>query len=291
MVAAGKPLWYLQMATTGAVCLLTLFFISVMASWHSGIDEILEDATHALEKYPEGKRGNLLKYLADFTRRISGSTFYFPLVVGFTVGGLGSAFSYSLYKEKAKELFGLVWFGLVCSFTLVWMVTSIIFYVDVTFIGKKFNKEEAYYLEPPLSTLYSWGRENATGTALWLIVVPTLTFIFLSFASYRLYVKLSVFGNANPDIVGEATETKPGSWFDRQTGAEGGTWQREEEKIVAPGSLKQTNVVDSKTGIIRPEIVVVELDEKKPVLGAANVDQVGGAELGNWLEDVFDYTF
>lgn len=277
------------MGTTFAVLFLTVFFVFVMATWRSGITEALENPGEHLSYIPEERLARFVKDLGHFNARISGSTFYFPLAVGLVVSAGGTAFGYALYKEKAKESYALIWFGMVCSFTLVWMVTTIIFYVDLTGVAGGFGKKIQDELEAPFTMINSWGKKKAGTTAIALIVGPTIGFLFLSFVAYRLYIKLSIFGNQNPDIVGIATETKPGSWFDRQTGAEGGTWQREpDEATVAPPLLQANSMASNGGGEQSYERSGTVEEEKPPVVLQA--DNPGGA-LGTWLEDVFDYTF
>ena len=275
MAAGGKPLWYLEMFTTFSILFLTIFFVSVVSSWSSGLKKIIADPAENLGDFPEKDRKQLLKNLKYFDESISGASLYCNLIVGFSVGAAGIAFAYLLYKEKIREIFGLVWFGLVSGFTLVWMVTTVVFYVALDEVSGPIPERHANLLSPPLSTIHKWGRTNLGSTIQGLVVWPTVAFLFLSFVAYRLHVKLSIFGNTNPDTVG-ATETKPGSWFDRKSNAQGGTWERETDEV----PLVEGEVVSDEAPLT--EAVLVE--------GQLRSDSMTGG-WAPWLEDVFDYTF
>jgi len=231
--------------------------------------------------------------MKDFARTMRGATFWFNLVIGVLATLSGAAFGYLLYKEKVKEIHGLIWFSIVSSFTLVWMITSIIFYCDLESIAqltkpKNKNDDGDEFDVSPLLTIRKWGHDSSSATVQGIVVFPTALFLFLSFVAYRLYSKLQVFGNINPDTV-VADETHPASWFERKTGAEGGTWQRESVPAFVPVVEVIPQDYDGASG-----------PNEEPLLnsgpkGDQSVDttlhkqgDVSGG-WGSWLEDVFDY--
>ena len=305
MVSGGKPLWYLELLTTFSIFFLTVFFAATLASWSSGISEILENPKDHLTTFfaPE-KEHDIVKNLAYMKHTITGATFFFNLGMGSVAAVAGTIFGYLLYKEKVKPFYGMVWFVVVCCFTLVWMVTSVIFYVDLEKVAARITPLKDYQddLTSPLSTMREWGKLNKTSTVLGLIVGPTAGFLFLCFVAYRLNSKLEVFGNLNPDNI-VADETHPGSWFERKTGAEGGTWQREAppqivegeplmpEEKVASGLFKkvETATEQSKNAQMMDDDVLTT--DASPTSDQMVTKEEQQAGWGNWLEDVFDYTF
>ena len=284
MPAGGKPLWYIQMFTTFSVLFLTFFFIGTLGSWSSKLKGIIEDPVAGLQDLhlqDSGKHTALIRAITDFHGTISGGTFYVNLLVGLCVGCAGIGFAYLLYKEKIKEVYGLIWLGAVGSFTLIWMVTTVVFYVELdetsgripkAFCGADGRSPCADVLPFPLSVIHKWGQVNSGMTMQGLVVWPTIAMLFLTFVAYRLHAKLAVFGNVNPDTV-IATETKPGSWFDRQENAVGGTWERDPDD----------------------EALLGKDSEEPPLTEAVLVDGMRGDSMTGgwapWLEDVFDYTF
>jgi hypothetical protein len=121
-----------------------------------------------------------------------------------------------------------------------------------------------------------------------LIVFPTAAFIFLTFVSYRLYSKLQVFGNLNPDNI-VADENHPASWFERKTGAEGGTWQRDPVPSFVPVVEVIPQDFDGAGGPTDEPLLPSDAQKEAPVETAIHQegDVTGG--WGSWLEDVFDY--
>jgi hypothetical protein len=305
MVAGGKPLWYLEMLTTFSIFFLTIFFAGVLGSWSAGLTRVMDNPKEHLENFPEDKIPGLLKNLDFLKQTITGATFYFNLCVGSVAAVAGAGFAYLLYKEKVKAIHGMVWFWTVCAFTIVWMVTSVIFYVDLEEVASRIipKKGELDELNAPISTIRKWGKENSTSTVLGLIVGPTAGFLFLCFVAYRLNSKLEVFGSLNPDMI-VADETHPGSWFERKTGAEGGTWQRESppqivegQPLVEKGQNGSTNFavverVDESVKGREDDALTTDASPISPdqqaMISTKEEQQVG---WGNWLEDVFDYTF
>jgi len=310
MVAGGKPLWYLEMLTTFSIFFLTVFFAGVLGSWSAGLARVIDNPKEHLDHFSPDQIPSLVKNFQYLRHTITGATFYFNLCVGSVAAISGALFGYLLYKEKVKSIYGMVWFGIVCSFTIVWMVTSVIFYVDLEEVASriKVKTSEVDDLSAPISTIRKWGKDNSTSTVLGLIVGPTAGFLFLCFVAYRLNSKLEVFGNLNPDMI-VADETHPGSWFERKTGAEGGTWERESPAQIVEGEplmeerksgkfpllQRVEEAVERKQGSLREDDVLTT--DASPVVGG-NTD---GQEMitkeeqqqgwGNWLEDVFDYTF
>jgi hypothetical protein len=310
MVAGGKPLWYLEMLTTFSIFFLTVFFAGVLGSWSAGLARVIDNPKEHLDHFPPDQIPSLVKNFQYLRHTITGATFYFNLCVGSVAAISGALFGYLLYKEKVKSIYGMVWFGIVCSFTIVWMVTSVIFYVDLEEVASriKVKTSEVDDLSAPISTIRKWGKDNSTSTVLGLIVGPTAGFLFLCFVAYRLNSKLEVFGNLNPDMI-VVDETHPGSWFERKTGAEGGTWERESPAQIVEGEplmeerksgkfpllQRVEEAVERKQGSLREDDVLTT--DASPVVGG-NPD---GQEMitkeeqqqgwGNWLEDVFDYTF
>lgn len=305
MVAGGKPLWYLELFTTFSIFFLTMFFAAVLASWSAGLTRVMEDPKEYLGNFPDDKIPGLLKNLDYLKHTITGATFYFNLCVGSVAAIAGAGFGYLLYKEKVKALYGTVWFWTVCAFTIVWMVTSVIFYVDLEEVASRIipKKGELDELNAPISTIRKWGKDNSTSTVIGLIVGPTAGFLFLCFVAYRLNSKLEVFGSVNPDLI-VSDETHPGSWFERKTGAEGGTWQREGPPQIVEGeplveekrtsgnfSLFQRTEEAVKSRIQEDDALTTDASPTSPdqqLIGTKEEQQAG---WGNWLEDVFDYTF
>jgi hypothetical protein len=289
MVSGGKPLWYLEMFTTFSIFVLTIFFSSTLGSWASGLYSILDDPEHT-KLYTKV----YIDYMKDFARTMRGATFYFNLGMGLLATISGAILGYLIYKEKVKHLYGLVWFGIVSSFTLVWMITSVIFYCDLSGIAtltkpSKTIEDKDQFDVAPLPTIRRWGHDNSGATVQGLVVFPTAAFLFLSFVAYRLYSKLQVFGNINPDNV-VADENHPASWFERKTGAEGGTWQRES---AVPAFVPIVEVIPQDyDGSNEPNDQPLLADDVKKQPTAETTihrqgDVTGG--WGSWLEDVFDY--
>ena len=305
MVAGGKPLWYLELFTTFSTFFLTIFFLWVCLSWSAGISKIVQNPKTELEFYPETNRGKLAKNCSDFLSVLKGGTFYVNLAVGSIVISLGSAMGYLMMREKTNVLYSKIWFGAISSYTLVWMVTSIVFFTEVEELASAIGKN-VEHVKPPLTTIYKWGHENKGSTVVGLVVAPTSIFLFLSFVAYRLYAKIEVFGNQNPERI--ATENTPGSWFERQGGAEGGTWEREPPNFggEARQSLVKAQVmnVDGATESNRPivqfspdpqtnndDAMVDIVQESAPLENKPLRSDSHTAGLGTWLEDIFDYTF
>ena len=304
MVAGGRPLWYLELFTTFSTLFLTLFFAGICLSWSSGLAKIVDDPQAQLANYPSNKRHQLAKYCNEFKEILQGGTLISNMVLGLLLVLLGSTFGYLLHRERAKLIYSKIWFAIVSSYTLVWMVTSIVFYTELAELAGRIGDEFGNEVPVPLNTINKWGKDNSTSTVIGLVIWPTLLFLFLSFAAYRLYIKLSVFGNHNPERI--ATENTPGSWFARQSGAEGGTWERESalgDPLVKAQAMQDDfpsngdasdNHDNEGTGFAHTD------ETKRSITQVHAPGQVEPKPLrsdsvtsgwGTWLEDVFDYTF
>ena len=291
MVAGGKPLWYIQVFTTFSAFVLTIVFMSVSLSWSKGLRAVVADPNTTLRTTHLLHIDKVVESAKVLIETLTGVGLYFNVGVGFTVVVAGSLFGFLLYKEKVKPIYSLVWFWLVSAFTLVWMVTSIVFFVEVEETAGRALMNFDLAGQRPLTAIQNWGHYNSSSTVIGLIVAPTIVFMFLSFVAYRHNTKLLIFGNANPDNV--ATENTPGSWFDRKAGAEGGTWEREpvEEEPAYSDNAQVSGLVQRRS---------VKLDEDGAVIAEATmVDEQGlhgrhgsmTGGWGSWVEDVFDYTF
>jgi hypothetical protein len=300
MVAGGRPLWYIQSFTTFSMLFLTLFFMGVCLSWGSGLRQIMEDPGGHLQDMTPKERQFIVNWSTVLLETVKGANFFVNMGFGLLASAAGVAFSYALYREKVQLIYCKIWFATVCSYTLIWMVTSIVFYVELDEIAGRIHKYIAH-LPPPLTTVHKWGKENSGATAIALIAFPVILFLFLSFVAYRLYVKINIYGNSSTDHI--ATETHPGSWFERQIGAEGGTWEREPTDPMI-GTNSQPPLVNaqgdevSTFSLFRRRQTTSQMGgEEKPFVAAATLveeevsrDTVTGG-WGSWLEDVFDYTF
>lgn len=303
MVAGGRPLWYLQTFTTGSMFILTIFFMSTCLSWMSGLTKIVEDPGGNLREMPKPDQDIMVKDSRVFLGTLKGGAFYCNVIMGVIGFISGAAFSYLLYRERAKVIYAQVWFGIVCSFSLIWMVTTIVLFVELDELAGRIPQKHVEHVPSPLSTIRKWGKDSSTSTAIGLIAFPVILFLFLSFVAYRLYVKLEVFGNQNPDQI--ATENRPGSWFERKGGAEGGTWERSQD----PGESLLVSAVNAQlvyegedaggSLLMRKRKEGGEGDEFKPpritqaelVQEELRSNEAGGGGWASWLEDVFDYTF
>ena len=309
MVSGGKPLWYLQMGTTGATFFFTVFFMGLLVSWAKGIDSILADyeaegggqgkrtvedlgKESKLEWYPHHHRAHFMEFLYDFRRTIRASTLWFNLIPVLVCVAGGVFFAYTLYKTKTRVLYAQVWFGLVSVYALVWMVTSVVLYVDLEELAGEVHKDARELVPNPLRTMLKWGRENTSTTVIMLIVVPTALYLFLSFVAYRLYSKLEVYENEDPDK--PATEYAPGSWIERKTAAEGGTWEAVAEPEILTATMDEEVTVEPAEAPLlrRPSLLKEEEKVQQAELIETKLrDESVSGNIGGWLEDIFDYTF
>jgi hypothetical protein len=308
MVAGGKPLWYLQVFTTFSTLVFTIFFTSVCLSWSGGLANVSRP-----KKFPEDDwEATVEAFIIPFRTKLSASLLWFNLSVGLLTTIGGAIFGYLLYRRRIKLFYSWIWFGLVCAFTIVWMSTSIILSVEVSDLASRFDDPDyEKYLTGSLSSIYSWGKRRSSATIIGLIVFPTILYLFLSFVAYRLYVKLEIFGNENPENL--RRDYAPGDWVERKKAAEGGTWHREEESmplvvkpdIPVPENNETTANTFSSEGMRQrksPPIFEGDYGEESNVVSLESVKTnvlTGGPNRadsltdgwGNWLEDVFDYTF
>ncbi len=306
MVSGGRPLWYLQLFTTGAAFVLTIFFASVCLSWSSGLAEIAKPP-----KYPQDEWDHFIKEgIRPYKDAISSALVWVNLACGLSVVCGGGAFGYLLYRRKVTLLYTKIWFGLVAVFTLVWMISSVVFYVKTEEVAGGVLSDHKQSITSPLSSVYSWGKKRSGATVIGLVVFPTCLYLFLTFVAYRLHVKIEIYGNENPENVNR--DFAPGTWVERKAAAEGGTWEREEAvPLVVEGKegvtkLDPTGNVTGADPTGAPQVVVAistgENDEQQVVVQSleevqqavlvedAKTDNMTGG-LGSWLEDVFDYTF
>lgn len=296
MVAGGRPLWYLQLFTTGSTFVFTVFFLSVCSSWASGLNDPARPP-----KYPKDEWNHLVKEgIGPYKESLRSALLWINLIVGLAVVGCGAAFAYLMYKSKTKLLYSQVWFGLIAAFTLVWMLSSIVFYVRTEELAGCVLSDHRESLTGPLSSVYDWGKKRSGATVIGLIVFPTALYLFLTFVAYRLYVKLEIFGNENPEKV--SREYAPGTWVERTAAAEGGSWEREEARSLVKEQEGATDAISGNgtqvavvitSGIGEVEEVVVQpLNEiqNAVLVEDSKTDSMTGG-VGSWLEDVFDYTF
>jgi hypothetical protein len=286
MVAGGKPLWYLQLFTTGSALVLTVFFLSICLSWASGLSDPARPP-----KYPIEEWDHLLREgIHPFRESLSSFMLWCNLGMGLTICACGAAFGYLLYREKTTLLYAHIWFGIVSAFTLVWMVTSIIFYVKTEELAGNLLSDQRQSFTGSLLSVYNWGKTRSGATAIGLIVFPTCLYLFLSFVAYRLSVKIEIYGNENPE---RATNSlAPGSWVERKAAADGGTWDREETQPLVKaqeGSIHGAVLVESDTEQAAPVATLEEVQEA--VIHEDVKEDNVTAGWGSWLEDVFDYTF
>ena len=297
MVAGGKPLWYLEIFTTGSTLILTIFFVATCISWSGGLDGVTRP-----DRFPKDEWESLLKNgIEPFRKSLQGMLLWFNIATGMSTAIAGSAFAYLLYRQKIRVFFSWIWFGLVAAFTIVWMATSIILYVGIDDLARKFPDDLARSFSFPLSSIYRWGKSRSSATIIGLIIFPTVLYLFLTFVAYRLYVKLEIYGNENPEK--RHREYAPGSWVERKQAAVGGTWEREEEENVplvkppeAVSNIPNKGEIRNRKASPPPDNSdsdakqLVEVQHGVIAGGSARSDSLSGG-WGNWLEDVFDYTF
>jgi len=284
MVAGGKPLWYLEVFTTVSTLFLTLFFMAVCLSWSTGLGKLINDSESLLSEFPQDRRKKLLDDCSAFREFLLGGTFYSNVLLGLIVSILGGVFGYLMLRERVKVLHSQIWLATVSVYTLVWMVTSIVFFVELEELARTLKKH-VEHIPSPLNSIYKWGEENTSSTVIGLVITPTILFLFLSFVAYRLYVKIEIFGNQNPERI--ATENTPGSWFERQGGAEGGTWERESHKIDDDRPLVKAQEDSAE---VNREDIDGDITKEGHLTRSLRADSVSNG-WGAWLEDVFDYTF
>ena len=105
MVAGGKPLWYLQLFTTGGAFVLTVFFLSICFSWSSGLN-----APARPPKYPKDEWDHLLREGVDpFRQSLTSFMLWINMGVGILISIGGTAFAYLLYREKTTMFYTQVW--------------------------------------------------------------------------------------------------------------------------------------------------------------------------------------
>lgn len=296
MAAGGKPLWYIQIFTTVATFILTVFYMSVCLNWSGGLDGMQRPP-----KYPVDEWEILIETgIKPFKATLQGPLLWFNLGSGLLTTLGGAAFGYLLFRQRIRLFYSWIWFGLVGSFTIVWMVTSIIFYVDTEEIARqKIHEEHLQMLPTTLGTVYKWGKGKSAATVIGLIVFPTFLYIFLTFVAYRLYVKLEMFGNEDPERL--SRDFRPGSWVERKQAADGGTWDREETAPLVTPPAELNTAPDSANDGLRqrrtpPPVQnsnaqpLEEVQEGVLVGGTKRTDSMTGG-WGAWLEDVFDYSF
>jgi hypothetical protein len=293
MVAGGKPLWYLQIFTTGGALILTVFFLSLCLSWASGLN-----APARPPKYPQEEWDHLLREgVAPFRESLASYMLWFNLGMGLVISVAGAAFGYLLYREKTTLLYSQIWFGVVSAFTLMWMVTSIIFYVKTEELAGNILSDQRQFLIGSLQSVYNWGKTRSSATSIGMVVFPTCLYLFLSYVAYRLSVKIEIYGNDNPERVSRSLA--PGSWVERKAAADGGTWDREETQPlvkVQGGSVAGAVLVESGSGLAKDDgetpAPVATLEEVQQAVLQEDVKEDNvTAGWGSWLEDVFDYTF
>jgi hypothetical protein len=295
MVAGGKPLWYLQIATTASTLILTVFFTATCMSWASGLGEPVKPP-----KYPKDEWNQLVKErIEPFRASLKSAMLWINLAVGTAVVAGGAAFGYLMYRSKTKLLYSQIWFGLVAAFTLVWMICSIVFYVNTEELAGNLLSDHRQSLTGSLSSVYRWGKKRSGTTVIGLVIFPTGLYLFLTFVAYRLYSKLEIFGNEAPEKVNR--EYAPGTWVERSAAAEGGSWERDEaaplvkaqegEEGAEPTTASQVALIVPGDGEAE-EVIVKPLEEVQNavLIEDAKTDSMTGG-IGSWLEDVFDYTF
>jgi hypothetical protein len=288
MVAGGKPLWYLQIFTTFSTFIFTIFFASTCINWAGGLDGLSRPG-----KYPKDEWEMLTQNgIEPFRKKIQGTMLWTNLGMGLLLTLTGSAFAYLLYKQKIKLFYSWIWFGLVSAYTIVWTVTSILFYVETDDLARMIPEDFARSLSSTLATIHSWGKSKGAATIIGLIIFPIFLYLFLSFVAYRLYVKLEVYGNDNPEK--RDRDYAPGSWVERKQAADGGTWEREEDETIPFVAPENKSLRNRKMPIVvegaEPEGHKLE-EVQNGVTGlTVRNDSLGGG-WGAWLEDVFDYTF
>jgi hypothetical protein len=303
MVAGGKPLWYIQIFTTFSTLVFTVFITSVCSSWASGLSDILADSdTKRPENFREPEWARLLvNYVEPFRKYLSSYILWLSLGSGLTVFVYGAAFGYLLYRHRVRLFYAQGWFGLVAVYSLIWMATSILFYVKTQEVSEQYNGEGKQEVPPPLDSIRNWGRIRTTATIVGIVVFPTLLYLFLTFAAYRLYVKIEIYGNNDPSRINR--DFAPGSWVERKGAADGGTWERDEvggavikasdddDKPASAEGMRQRRTATPQSSVEEEAKLVGPEDEQQAVLvKSMRSDSVTGG-WGDWLEDVFDYTF
>jgi hypothetical protein len=290
MVAGGKPLWYIEIFTTGATLIFTIFYASVCASWSGGLAEVLSTPERKPPDYPNW--GHMLKDIKPFQKWLTSYMLWLNLATGLTVTIAGAAFAYLLLRHKIRLLYSQIWFGLVALFTLVWMVSSIMFFVKTEELAGRVDLDFSNKVPTPLPAILAWGKKRTAATVIGMIVFPTLLYLFLTFVAYRHYVKIEIYGNDDPERINR--DYAPGSWVERKGAAEGGTWEREEEE--SDPLVKESEEIEGlrqrRSNGTTPAGTPPDGDA---VQEAVLVDSLRNDSVtkgwGAWLEDVFDYTF
>jgi hypothetical protein len=303
MVAGGKPLWYIQIFTTTSTLIFTIFFASVCSSWSGGLSGILADKeAKKPEKFTEGEWKHLLvNYLEPFSKSLSSFLLWANIGTGVLVVAAGAAFGYLLYRHQIRLVYAQAWFGLVAVYSLIWMVTSLLFYVKTEEVAGQYNGERKQEVPPPLDSIRNWGKNRTTSTIVGMVVFPTLLYLFLTFVAYRLYLKLEIYGNDDPERINR--DFAPGSWVERKGAAEGGTWEREEVGVIMIKASDDADIQSGDDGMrkrrignpqngteVEAKLVGPEDVQQGVLVDAVQNDSVTGG-WGGWLEDVFDYTF
>lgn len=303
MVAGGKPLWYIQLFTTFSTLVFTIFFASVCSSWSGGLSDILKDRdAKRPEKFQEKQWIHLLQnYVEPFSKSLTSFLLWFNLGSGLVVVAAGSAFGYLLYRHKIRLLYAQAWFGLVAIHSLMWMVTSIIFYTKTEQFAGQYDGDDKKEVPSPLDTIRNWGKYKSTSTIMGMVIFPTLLYLFLTFVAYRLYVKIEIYGNDDPERINR--DFAPGSWVERKGAAEGGTWEREDvgmalikasDDVDDPSTvegMRQRRIATPQNGTeVEAKLVGPDDVQQAVLVDPMRNDSVTGG-WGGWLEDVFDYTF
>ena len=297
MVSGGKPLWIVELFTTFCTFFFAIFFLGIVSSWASGISkEVLAPYQGGKEAgdeeifdwWPKGKpTDGFIVELTNFQATLRGWAPYVNLGVGLVTGIAGLVLGYFMYRRRVRVLYAKIWIGLVVTYTMVWMVSAVVTFVDLEEIVSVLTvaPRSVCGKAPPgachqpdqyprvLKNLLKWGFDNRGLTIGLFIAFPTLLFSFFSFAAYRLFVKLDLYGNTAPDK--PAGEYAPGSWVERQSAAEGGHWSRTES-----AKLIDSQLVDEPGYTKEPS---------SEAHMARDNSMTGG--WGQWLDDLFDYRF